>query len=132
MRAGQLDRQIIIWRKAIVGDPEYIVPDPNYGTEKPVWVPLAGYQPGSPQVPVHLPAEVQDVMPSRSEAVRQGLNMAKNQTRIRMRWMTGINSSMHITVLDDGAGQVFEIVGGPAEIEGRKQRLEMMCERYSS
>jgi head-tail adaptor len=115
MRAGQLDRQISLEMKSVTVDP-------NYGTELVSWVPfIAG----------RIWAEVQDVLPSRSEAVKQGLTVARNQTRIRMRWIAGIDSSMRITVYGDTT-TVYQIVGGPAEIQGRKQMLEMMCEKYSS
>lgn len=76
-------------------------------------------------------AEVQDVMPSRSEAVRQGLAQARNQTRIRIRWRGDIDSTMRI-VLHGDTDKVLQIVGGPAEIGGRKVALEMVCELYST
>lgn len=76
-------------------------------------------------------AEVQDFLPSRSEAVRQGLQQARNQTRLRMRWRGDIDSTMRI-VLHGEADIVYQIVGGPSEIGGRKRELEMVLERYSS
>ena len=76
-------------------------------------------------------AEVQDVMPSRSEAVRQGLAQARNQTRIRIRWRGDIDSTMRI-VLHGDTDKVLQIIGGPAEIGGRKVALEMVCELYST
>lgn len=76
-------------------------------------------------------AEVQDVMPSRSEAVRQGLTQARNQTRIRIRWRGDIDSTMRI-VLHGDTDKVLQIIGGPAEIGGRKVALEMVCELYST
>ncbi len=76
-------------------------------------------------------AEVQDVMPSRSESVRDGLQQARNQTRVRMRWRDDIDSTMRV-VLHGGGDVVYQIVGGPAEIGGRKNRLEMVIERYTS
>lgn len=76
-------------------------------------------------------AEVQDVMPSRSESVRMGLQLARNQTRIRIRWRGDIDSTMRI-VLHGDTDTVLQIVGGPAEIGGRKKQLEMVCERYST
>lgn len=72
-------------------------------------------------------AEMQAVPPSRSEAVRQGLQLARNQVRCRIRWRDGLDSSMR--VVWDGAN--FNIVGGPAEL-GRREYLEMVLESYSS
>ena len=121
--AGTLNRLITIERKQVVQDA-------SYGTEVITWVPLA-VLPGSPAVAEKFWAEVQDVLPSRSESVQQGLALARNQTRIRIRWRNDIDSSMRITVHGD-ADVVYQIVGGPAEIRGRRRLLEMMCEKYSS
>ena len=116
MRAGQLDRQVLVERKQVTQDQ-------TFGTELVTWVPLASER---------FWAQVQDVLPSRAESVTQGLAVARNQVRVRMRYRGDIDSSMRITVYGDGANQVLQIVGGPAPIEGRKQFIEMMCERISS
>jgi head-tail adaptor len=120
MRAREHDRQILI---------EYPskTPDDIYGTANVVWKPLSTVN-GQPE---KFWAQVQDALPSRSEAVTQGLMAARNQTRIRMRWRNDVDSSMRITVYGDTT-IVYQIVGGPAEIEGRKERIEFVCERYSS
>lgn len=76
-------------------------------------------------------AEVQDVLPSRAEAVRQGLAQARNQTRIRMRWRSDVDSTMRIVVHGD-SDVVYQIVGGPAEIGGRQREIEMVCEKFST
>ena len=123
VQAGKLDRQITIERKSVTSDP-------NYGTEVITWAPLS-VLPGSPPVAERFWAEVQDVMPSRSESVLQGLAVARNQTRIRMRWRSDVTSAMRVIVHGD-ADVLYQIVGGPAEIRGRKTMLEMVCERYSS
>jgi head-tail adaptor len=123
MKAGALQRQITIERKQVT-------PDATYGTEVVTWEPLVAL-PGSPVVAERFWAEIQDVLPSRSEAVTQGLQMARNQTRLRMRWRSDVDSSMRVTVHGD-SDTVYQIVGGPAEIEGRQERIEMMLERYSS
>jgi len=123
VQAGRLDRQITVERKSVTSDPDY-------GTEVITWVPLA-VLPGSPPVAERFWAEVQDVMPSRSESVLQGLAVARNQTRIRIRWRADITSAMRMIVHGD-ADVLYQIVGGPAEIRGRKTMLEMVCERYSS
>jgi head-tail adaptor len=93
-------------------------------------VPLVAL-PGSPVVAERFWAEVQDALPSRSEAVTQGLAVARNQTRLRMRWRDDINSSMRVTVHGD-SDTVYQIVGGPADIDGRKSMIEMVLEKYSS
>lgn len=121
MRAGQLDRQILVEKKVITQDP-------TYGTELISWAPLSTVS-GQPE---RYWAEVQDALPSRAEAVTQGLTVARNQVRVRMRYRDDIDSSMRITVYGDAANTVLQIVGGPAAIEGRKQFLEMVCERLSS
>ena len=121
--AGTLDRVITIERKQVTQDADY-------GTEVITWVPLA-VLPGSPPLAEQFHAEVQDALPSRSESVLQGLAVARNQTRIRIRWRNDIDSSMRITVHGD-TDVIYQIVGGPAEIRGRRRMLEMMCEKYSS
>lgn len=121
MRAGQLDRRITIERKVVTQDA-------SYGTEVVTWVPLVAT--GSPAVAVPLWAQVQDVLPSRSEAVLHGLVLARNQTRIRIRYRNDVDSLMRITV-HYATDIVYQIVGGPAII-GRNEWLEMMCEKYSS
>lgn len=123
MRPGPRQRQITIER-------QQVTQDPTYGTDVVAWVPLVA-QAGSPTVAARFYAEVQDVMPSRSESVALGLSVAKNQTRIRMRWRDDITSAMRITVHGD-SDVVYGIVGGPAEYGGRKDRIEMICERISS
>lgn len=72
-------------------------------------------------------AELRDVAPSRSEAVKQGLAVARNQTRCRIRWRDGVTSAMRV-VWD---GVAYNIVGGPAEL-GRREFMELVLERYST
>lgn len=100
------------------------------GTQTPTWAPLV-YAVGSPAVAEKFPAEVQDVMPSRVEGVNQGLVLARNQTRVRMRWRSDLTPAMRITVHGE-ADRVLQIIGGPAEIFGRKQFIEVFCESISS
>lgn len=119
---GQLDRRITI---------EYPVKtqDTTYGTDIITWTPLA-YAPGSPQVAARFAAQVQDVLPSRSEAVQQGLVVGRNQSRLRMRWRPDVTSEMRVRLYGDtGYEQVYQIVGGPAMIGGRKQFMEMVIEK---
>lgn len=120
MRAGDLDRRVTV---------EYPVTtqDATYGTELITWSPLVAT--GSPPVAVPLWAQWQDVLPSRSESVTQGLAVARNQSRVRMRYRSDFTSAMRITRYDTGI--VYQIVGGPATI-GRNEWSEFMVERYSS
>lgn len=92
----------------------------NYGSRLVRWDRLVTCQ-----------AEVQDTMPSRSDAVRSGLTQARNQTRLRMRWRSDIDSTMRV-ILHGGEDVVYQIVGGPAEIGGRQRYLEMVLERYTT
>lgn len=103
----------------------------EFGPAPGPWEPLVAL-PGSPAVAEKWWAEVQDVLPSRSEAVRQGLAQARNQVRLRMRWREDITSAMRVTVHGESSDTVYAIVGGPAEIGGRKVALELVLERYST
>lgn len=74
-------------------------------------------------------ANIQDVLPSRSEALLNGsLKQAKQQTRIRIRYLAALNSEQRI--LHDGT--TYQIIGGPAEIGGRKEYQEIVVEEFSS
>ncbi len=123
MRGRAFNRQITIEKRQTTQDSQY-------GTEVNTWVPLSA-EPGSPTIAVRFWAEVQDVLPSRSESVAQGLQVARNQTRLRMRWRDDIDSTMRVIVHGD-SDIYYSIVGGPAEIMGRKVAIEMVLERFSS
>ena len=118
-----LDREITIER------PEK-TQENVFGTDIVTWVPLVAL-PGSPVVGRRFPANIQDVMPSRSEGVQQGLIVGRQQTRCRIRYRSDVDSSMRVTVHGD-TSVVYQIVAGPAEVGGRKQYLEMMLERTTS
>lgn len=130
-QAGRFDREATIERLAVSGDPEYVAPDETYGTTVAAWVPLDGYQTGSPRIGVRCRGQRQDMLPSRSETVQQGLPLARNQVRWRMRWRDDIDSSMRITIHGD-SDVIYQIVAGPAEFGGRKEQIELVLERYSS
>jgi SPP1 family predicted phage head-tail adaptor len=115
MLAGSFDTPITIERKTITKDT-------TYGAAVESWVSITGTR--------RIWAEVRDVQPSRSEAVQQGLQVATNQTRIRMRYRSDIDSSMRITV-HRATDQLYQIVGGPAEL-GRRVGLEIVAEKYST
>jgi head-tail adaptor len=114
MQAGRLDRLITIEQKSVTQNT-------TYGTELITWTTFAAL----------VPAELVDALPSRAEGVVLGVGVAHSQTRCRIRWRAGINSSMRVTVHGD-TDVVYQIVGGPAEIGGRQRGLEMVLEKYSS
>ena len=117
------NRQVTIERKMTTADA-------IYGNDVVTWVALS-FEPGSPAVAEKYWVELQDTMPSRDEAIRQGLALGRNQTRMRMRWRDDVDSSMRVTVHGD-TDTVYQIIGGPAEIGGRKAYLELVLEKYSS
>lgn len=110
--ASDLMRRITIEKKVVTQNADY-------GTEVITWSPLAVVW-----------ANVQDVLPSRSEAVKQGLALAANQIRVRFRYRSDVDSSMRI-VVRGATDRTLQIVGGPAEI-GRHEFTEVVCEMYSS
>ena len=112
MNLGPLDRRCRI---------EYpdATQDAIYGAATPVWVLLAVAW-----------CNVQDVLPSRSESVKQGLALAAQQVRVRMRYRTDVTSAMRLIILRPEP-QYYQIIAGPAEL-GNKDGIEIMAERYSS
>ena len=76
-------------------------------------------------------AWVQDTLPGRGEQVTQGLALGRDTTRIRMRWRDDITSDMRITVHKD-SDQIYQIISGPIDVDGRKSMIEVICEKYSS
>lgn len=112
MRAAQLDRKITIEQKTVTRDPDY-------NTEVIAWTVFAS----------RISAQVQDVLPSKSEQVSQGIRVATQPARVRIRYMAGITSDMRV-IVHGSTDRTMEIVGGPAEI-GRREWLEMVCEEYS-
>lgn len=119
MRAGRMDQQIVI-EKPVAAQ------DGTYGASVPTWAPLVPVV-GSPTEGQPFWAEVQDVLPSRSEAVRQGLSQARGLVRIRMRYRSDIDSTMRVRV----GSRLLQIVAGPTEM-GRQEAIEIVCEEYST
>ena len=122
IRAGDLTRRIRIEEKVTTQDA-------TYGTEVITWRSIAS-EPGSPSVAVQIAAQVQDVLPSRSESVRQGIELARNQTRVRIRYRDGIDSSMRIVLLGQ-TEVIYQIIGGPSVL-GSNEGLEFVVERFST
>lgn len=116
MRAGTLRDRI-----SIEGDtPGFL--DPNYGPQPGTWGVIYS----------RIAANVQDALPSKSEAVEQGMEVSSNRIRVRIRHRTGIDSSMRVVVHGKRGDpdRVLSIVGGPAVL-GNRDGIELMCEAYS-
>lgn len=75
-------------------------------------------------------ANVQDDLPSKSEAVQQGLVLNKSRARIRFRYLATVTSACRITVRGV-TDRVFAIIGGPAEL-GKHEYMEVLGETSSS
>lgn len=112
MDAGTLRDRARIEYKAVTQDADY-------GTEVVTWTTLATVW-----------CNVQDELPSKSEAVKNGLAIAARRTRVRMRFRSDIDSSMRL-VISRPSAETYQIVGGPA-ILGNREGLELLCEKYSS
>lgn len=125
MKAGQLDRQISIYRKSVTKDS-------SYNTEIIEWVPLAPL-PGSPVIAEKFWASVQDELPSRAESVKNDLHLGKLKTRIRLRYRSDIDMTMRVVVHGD-VDITFQIIAGPVIVtsEGRKNMIEIMCEHSTT
>lgn len=92
--------------------------DATYGPQPGEWVPV-----------ITLWANVQDVLPSRSENAT-AIRIAARPARIRVRFREGLTSDMRI-VLEGSTERVLKIVSGPAEL-GFRQGLEFMAQEYST
>lgn len=122
MKRSNFNRQIAVLQKQVDRD--------QMGGEEVTWVPLVAL-PGSPVLPERWRAEVKDVLPSKSESIDHAMEMGAGMTRIRMRYRTDIDGTMRIVVFGD-VDKTYDIVSGPVEIGGRKDRIEMMCQRFTT
>lgn len=113
MNAGSLRDRCRIEYKAVAQDADY-------GTEGITWTTLATVW-----------CNIQDELPSKSEAVKQGLAIATQRARVRLRYRTDIDSSMRLVITSRSDAPVYQIVGGPS-ILGNREGVELFCERYSS
>jgi len=96
-----------------------VTADPDYGTELITWTLLRVMWVG-----------IQDELPSKSEAVKQGLAVATRRARVRANYATDIDSSMRLVIMRP-TSTVYQIVAGPAVI-GDKEGIEMWVEAISS
>lgn len=104
--------------------------DTASGTEDTTWEPLVAL-PGSPAVAERFWASFRDVKPIRAERTVNELSVARNQAELRIRWRDDVTTDMQVTV-HRGTDVVYKIIGGPAEVGGRKRELELLLERSSS
>lgn len=111
---------------------EYPTVTKDTTTQAPVtaWAPLVSGD-DSPDAGERFWAMVRDVAPSRSETVRQGLQQWRQQSQVRLRWRDDVTSAMRVRLHGDGTDTLLRIVGGPADVSGRKRMIEMVCERFS-
>lgn len=82
---------------------------------------------GTWQLVAEVWAEIQDILPSRSERMADGLNVASRPARVRIRFRTDVTPAMRFV----RGTRVMQIVAGPAEL-GRREGLEFMVEDHSS
>jgi SPP1 family predicted phage head-tail adaptor len=90
--------------------------DPAYGNEQSTWEKKA-----------IISCEVQDVLPSRSEAIKSGASIGAKQSRLRMRYRKDLDSSMRV-IID---GVIYQIISDFAEL-GNRQYVECVIERYTA
>jgi head-tail adaptor len=112
MQIGPLDTRARLEYKVVTQDE-------TYGTEVITWTLLRVMWVG-----------IQDELPSKSEAVKQGLAVATRRARVRANYAVDIDSSMRLVVMRP-TSTVYQIVAGPAVI-GDKEGIEMWVEAVSS
>jgi head-tail adaptor len=112
MNIGPLDKRCKFERRVTGQDPVYGTPVDTWETVGVLW------------------GSVQDVLPSRSESVKEGLTVATSRTRLRIRHTPGLDSAMRVTI-NRPSPVVYQIVAGPAELDG-KMGTELMLEAFSS
>jgi SPP1 family predicted phage head-tail adaptor len=108
LTAGRLNRRVRIEKPV----PDAALDGAGFGS----WAPVATVW-----------AEVQDVRPSRTERMAEGLNVASRPARVILRWRADVTPAMRIVMGD----RIMQIIGGPAEL-GRREGLELLVEDYST
>jgi head-tail adaptor len=93
--------------------------DPDSGESLNVWEPLLS----------RYWANVQDALPSRSEAEKNGLRTAARRTRLRIQGASSVTAEMRV-VLHSRNELIMQIVAGPAMMDDRVH-YEFMLEAYS-
>lgn len=116
MKAGDLDRRIRIERP---------VANTALGKAgKGTWETVPGW--------ASVPANVQDVLPSKGEQVAEGVTIANHPARVRIRPMAGIAPSMRFVIKAKYRWEVertVEIVAGPAVLDSGG--MEFMVQTWS-
>lgn len=112
LRASDLDKIISIRKKVITKSPQ--------GAAKTTYAWVAQ----------RIHANVQDMLPSRGEAVPDGIQIARRPARIRTRYRTDISSDMEVIVHSQG-DRAMKIMTMPAEL-GRKDGLEFVAEEFTT
>lgn len=117
MMAGKFNREVEIQSK---GEGQ----DDDYGTSDGEWEPFTTVW-----------AEVKDVLPSRSETIGEGVELARRPCRVRMHFRDDITSKMRLLVKGVPAYGLPErtllITAGPAEI-GFREGIEFMAEELTT
>lgn len=107
--AGSLDRRITFQARSTVQDS-------TYGTSTVAWIPH-----------VTVWAQVQDILPSRSESIEDNISMSRRPCRIRTRHRTDLDGTMQI----EFDGRMLRIISGPVEL-GRRDGLEFVAEELTT
>ena len=114
MKRPKLDTRIRFLKR-------FTATDETYGTKTDEWL-----------IHAEAWAEVLDDMPSKTESVEDdALEVFSQGTRIRFRWRKDISPDMRILVLHSRE-RTLEIVGGVAEIGGRKAYMEVKAAEIST
>lgn len=110
LSAGELNRRITFQHRTVTGT------DPIYGTPVYGWTEFATVW-----------ANVQDKLPSRSEEIVDGIDIASRACRVRIRFRDDLNSTMRLTI----GARTLRIIAGPAEL-GFREGVEFMAEELTT
>lgn len=105
MDAGRLDRRVTLLARQAVQEV-------RFGTQVVTWVAVQTVW-----------AQVTPMLPSRAERIAEGIEIARQPIRVRMRWRNDVTTAMAL----EFEGRRYRIVGGPAEL-GRREGIEIMAE----
>lgn len=93
--------------------------DGQFNTAQKDFVPIAAL--------TDVAANVQDLLPSRSEQISDGIDIRRRPCRIRFRWRSDVLPTMRVRY----GNRELEIISGPVDL-GRRETLEMVCEEVST
>lgn len=111
MSSGARDTLIIFERRSIIQDPDYGTPIESWAEHSRAW------------------AEVQDVLPSRSESIDDSISIQRRPARVRIDYFDGVTVTAQMRI--DVDGRKLQIIGGPA-MKGKRKEWEMMTEELST